>query len=69
MSGTQTPGTQLHLTHRAAYLRGVQYGQATRGQTATTGRATAPPALQTSRRLTRSATWTAGLAGTAHERL
>lgn len=37
MSGTQTPGTQpgfqtaysqLHLTHRAAYLRGVQYGQA-----------------------------------------
>ena len=28
MNSTQTPGTQLHLTHRAAYLRGVQYGQA-----------------------------------------
>ena len=32
MSETQTGGQQenrqLHLTHRAAYLRGVQYGQA-----------------------------------------
>ena len=28
MSETQNTDSQLHLTHRAAYLRGVQYGQA-----------------------------------------
>ncbi len=27
-SNQAMPATQLHLTHRAAYLRGVQYGQA-----------------------------------------